>query len=58
MWGKFTTFFGLQQSEKLDNLATAKGQMATEALNAIPNFAAKAYLCITPRKHDEECFGW
>ena len=54
------TLFGLRQGEKLDNLATAKGQMATEALNATPNFAAKAYhhLCMAPGQHDEECFGW
>ena len=54
------TLLGLRKSEKLDKLATTKGQMATEALNAIPNLAAKAYhhLCMAPGEHDEECFGW
>ena len=54
------TLFGLQQSKKLDKLAIAKGQMATEALNAIPHLTAKAYdhLCMAPGHHDEECFGW
>ena len=31
----------MQQNEKLDNLATAKSQMVTEALNAIPNLLLK-----------------
>ena len=41
------TLFWLRQSEKLDNLSTAEGQMAKEVLNAIPNIAAKAYHIIS-----------
>ena len=54
------TLFGLQQSEKLNKLAIAKGQMAIEALNIIPHLTAKAYhhLCMAPGHHDEEHFGW
>ena len=37
----------LWQSDKLDKLATAKGQMATEVLNTIPQIAAKAYAIIS-----------
>ena len=54
------TLFGQRQSEKLDKLATAKDQTATESLNDIPELAAKAYhhLCMVPGELDEEYFGW
>ena len=52
--------FVLQPSEKWAKLASAKYQMATEALIVIIQPTAKVYhpLCMAPGQHDGEYFGW
>ena len=54
------TGFVLSQDEKCAKSASAKGQMATVALDTLQNLAAKAYhhLSMAPGQHNEDYFGW